>query len=63
MKSSQRTIAPMLKAACTGSSTKLVPGTRAPLATLIPGTSGPSSLLQAGKDSASNPQPSVSSRQ
>jgi hypothetical protein len=33
------------------------------LTTLMPGTSGPSSLLQAGKDSASSPQPSVSSRQ
>ncbi len=63
LKSSQRIIAPMLKAPCTGSSSKRVPGTRAPLITRMPGTSGPSSLLQAGNESAASPQPSVSIRQ
>ena len=48
LKSSQRIIAPMLKAACTGSSWNDVPGTFAPLGTTVPGTIGPSSLVQAG---------------
>ena len=48
LKSSQRIIAPMLNAACTGSSTNDVPGTRAPLGTRVPGTSGPMSFVQAG---------------
>ena len=48
MKSSQRIIAPMPKAACTGSSWKDVPGTFAPFGTIVPGTTGPSSLVQAG---------------
>ena len=39
---------PILKAAVTGSSTKEVPGTLAPLGTMVPGTTGPSSLVQAG---------------
>src|SRR5438552_3753330 len=55
--------APMLNAACTGSSWNCVPGTLAPLGTTVPGTIGPSSLVQAGYDSASSPQPSVSIRQ
>src|SRR5258706_256142 len=57
LKSSQRIAAPMLKAACTGSSSKRVPGTRAPFVTTVPGTSGPSSLVQAGDSSASRRKP------
>ena len=63
LKSSQRIIVPMLNAACTGSSTYGVPGTRAPCGTTVPGTTGPSSFVQAGYSSASKPQPSVSIRQ
>ncbi len=63
LKSSQRTIAPMLKAACTGSSSKEVPGTRAPPGMTAPGTTGPSSFLQAGYFSAWKPQARVSMRQ
>ena len=63
LKSSQRIIAPMLKAACTGSSWNWVPGTLAPCGTTVPGTIGPSSLRHAGYSSASRPQPSVSIRQ
>ena len=63
LKSSQRIMAPMLKAACTGSSWNCVPGTFAPLGTMVPGTMGPRSLVHAGYDSASSPQPKVSSRQ
>ena len=63
LKSSQRIMAPMLNAACTGSSWNGVPGTLAPFGTTVPGTIGPSSLVQAGYSSASNPQPSVSIRQ
>ena len=63
LKSSQRIMAPMSKAAFTGSSWKGVPGTLAPLGTTVPGTIGPSSLVQAGYSSASKPQPSVSMRQ
>jgi hypothetical protein len=48
LKSSQRIIAPMLNAACTGSSWNEVPGTFAPLGTMVPGTMGPSSFVQAG---------------
>ncbi len=48
LKSSQRIIAPMLNAACTGSSWNGVPGTFAPCGTIVPGTIGPSSLVQAG---------------
>ncbi len=48
LKSSQRIIAPMLNAACTGSSWNGVPGTLAPFGTTVPGTIGPSSLVQAG---------------
>ena len=40
-----------------------VPGTRAPPSSVAPGTTGPSSFVQAGKPSASMPQPSVSMRQ
>ena len=40
-----------------------VPGTLAPFGTTVPGTIGPSSFVHAGYDSASKPQPSVSSRQ
>ena len=56
-------MAPMLNAACTGSSWNRVPGTLAPFGTTVPGTIGPSSLVQAGYSSASKPQPSVSIRQ
>ncbi len=48
LKSSQRIMAPMLKAACTGSSWNWVPGTLAPFGTTVPGTMGPISLVQAG---------------
>jgi hypothetical protein len=40
-----------------------VPGTFAPFGTIVPGTIGPRSFVQAGNDSASRPQPSVSIRQ
>jgi hypothetical protein len=63
LKSSQRIIAPMLKAACTGSSWNDVPGTFAPLGTTVPGTIGPINFVHAGYESASSPQPSVSIRQ
>jgi hypothetical protein len=63
LKSSQRIMAPMLNAACTGSSSKLVPGTRAPPAIVAPGTTGPSMRVHAGNDSAWKPQASVSIRQ
>ena len=48
LKSSQRIIAPMLNAACTGSSWNGVPGTFAPWGTTVPGTIGPSSFVHAG---------------
>ena len=48
LKSSQRIMAPILNAACTGSSWKRVPGTRLPFSTSAPGTTGPISFLQAG---------------
>ena len=48
LKSSQRIIAPMLNAACTGSSWYGVPGTFAPFGTTVPGTIGPRSLVHAG---------------
>ena len=48
LKSSQRIIAPMLKAAWIGSSWNWVPGTLAPFGTIVPCTTGPSSLVQAG---------------
>ncbi len=48
MKSSQRIIAPMLNAACTGSSSYDVPGTRAPPGSVAPGTTGPISFVHAG---------------
>ncbi len=41
-------MAPMLKAAWTGSSSQAVPGTRAPPGNSAPGTTGPSSLAQSG---------------
>jgi hypothetical protein len=63
LKSSQRIMAPMLNAACTGSSWNLVPGTLAPCGTTVSGSIGPRSLVQAGYSSASSPQPSVSIRQ
>ena len=44
LKSSQRIIVPMLNAACTGSSWKLVPGTRAPLGTIGPRNDGAEQL-------------------
>ena len=47
LKSSQRIIVPILKAARIGSKTNEVPGTRAPLGTIVPGTTGPSNLVQA----------------
>ncbi len=63
LKSSQRIMQPMLKAACTGSSWNCVPGTLAPLGTTVPGTMGPISLRQAGYSRASRPHPRVSIRQ
>ena len=48
LKSSQRIIAPRLKAAWTGSSCQGVPGTLAPWGTVVPGTIGPRSLVHAG---------------
>jgi hypothetical protein len=39
-----------------------VPGTFAPFGTTVPCTMGPISLVHAGYDSASKPQPSVSIR-
>ncbi len=62
VKSSQRIIAPILNAACTGSNCQSVPGTRAPLASIAPGTTGPRSLVHSEKRSASRPQPRVSSK-
>ena len=44
----QRIIVPTQKAACTGSSSKDVPGTRAPPGKIASGTTGPISLPQAG---------------
>ena len=41
-------MAPMLNAACTGSSSYDVPGTRAPPVIVAPGTTGPSSFVHAG---------------
>jgi hypothetical protein len=46
LKSSQRTIVPMSNAALIGSSTKAVPGTRAPPGTTMPGTIGIVVLLR-----------------
>ena len=63
LKSSQRIIAPMLNAACTGSSSYEVPGTRAPPGIVAPGTTGPISFVHAGYCSAWKPQASVSIRQ
>jgi len=63
LKSSQRIMAPILKAAWTGSSWNWVPGTFAPCGTTVPGTTGPSNFRQAGYSRASMPQPSVSIRQ
>ena len=60
LKSSQRIIAPILNAACTGSSCHAVPGTRAPSSTVAPGTIGPRSFVHRDSASASKPQPSVS---
>jgi hypothetical protein len=56
-------MAPMLNAACTGSSWNCVPGTRAPCTIVAPGTTGPISFVQAGYLSAWKPQASVSIRQ
>src|ERR1700677_869500 len=63
LKSSHRIMAPMLKAAWTGSSWKRVPGTFAPLGTMVPGTIGPSSFVHCGYSRASRPQPRVSIKQ
>ena len=63
LKSSQRTIAPMSKAAFTGSRTCCVPGTRAPSGTSVPGTIGPRCFVHSGKRRARKPVPSVSMRQ
>jgi hypothetical protein len=53
----------MLNAACTGSSSKSVPGTRAPPFMMAPGTTGPRRRTHAGKFSASIMQPRLSMRQ
>ncbi len=63
LKSSQRTIAPMAKAPCTGSSSSEVPGTRAPPGITAPGTTGAIRRAQAGTFSAIRPHASVSIRQ
>ena len=54
---------PISNAPFTGSSLKFVPGIPTPLGTLVPLTIGPSILVQAGKVSASKPQPIVSIKQ
>ena len=53
----------MLKAACTGSSSNEVPGTRAPPGIVAPGTTGPNLRTQAGNCSAWKAQASESIRQ
>ncbi len=63
LKSSQRIIAPRLNAACTGSRSNEVPGTRAPPAIVAPGTTGPSNFVHAGNPSAWKLQARLSIRQ
>ncbi len=48
LKSSQRIWVPIANAACTGSSSWLVPGTRAPPGSVAPGTTGPRCFTHSG---------------